>query len=261
MPARSSRLSVALLVLSILVACGRSESAQGPGGSGEGALSGTVEVFAAASLTESFTAIGRRFEAAHPGARVSFNFGASSALAHQIRNGAPADVLATADEVSMHEVLDARLARPPRVFARNRLAVLVAKGNPKRIGSLPDLARPGLTLVLCAPEVPCGRMAADALAVAGVAARPRSFEPNVKAVASKVVLGEADAGIVYATDVRAVAGKAEGVDIPAEHNTVTSYPIAVLHGARNGRLGEAFVDFVLSDAGREVLSRAGFEPG
>jgi len=237
-------------------------AAAGCGGGGDnpsaaGGPSETITVFAAASLTEAFTAIGRQFEGSD-GGTVTFSFGASSSLAQQIANGAPADVLASADEPTMQRAAD-RVARPVTVFAHNRLAVVVRRGNPKGIRSLADLGKPGVILVLCAPEVPCGRFGAEALAKAGVDAQPRSLEPDVKGVVSKVSLDEADAGIVYVTDVRAAAGHLEEVAIPPEHNVVAHYPIAPLRDSARLYSARAFVDAVLSPSGRAVLDRAGFQ--
>jgi len=218
---------------------------------------GTLTVLAAASLTEAFTELGRTFEAGRPGASVAFTFAASSTLARQVVEGSPGDVLATADEATMARVVDAgRAATAPVVFARNRLALAVAAGNPERVTGLADLTRPGLTVVLCAPEVPCGRAAAQALDRAGVAGvRPASLEENVKAVVSRVALGEADAGIVFATDVRAAG--IEGLTVPDGQNVSTAYPVAVL---RDSAAGRAWVDHLLSDDGRQVLARFGFAP-
>lgn len=227
--------------------------------SAESKPSDTLTVFAASSLTDAFGELGRRFEAAHPGAEVRFSFGASSALVDQIRNGAPAHVVATADEASMQPLVAAGLATDAKVFARNRLAVLVPTGNPEKIGALSDLARPGLTVVLCAVEVPCGRLAGQAFDRARVKVTPKSYEANVKAVVSKVALGEADAGVVYVTDVQAAGDKVEGVDIPAEHNVATAYSLARVQKTVNPAMADAFVAFVLSDRGRQALAAFGFD--
>lgn len=232
--------------------------AGGACGDGDEKSTGEVTVFAAASLTEAFGDLGRAFEAAYAGSKITFSFGASSTLSQQVIQDAPADVLATADEASLQRVVDAGAATGPTVFARNRLELAVGKGNPKGLARLEDLARPGIVFVLCAPEVPCGRFGAKALAGAGVTAKPRSFEENVKAVLTKVSLGEADAGIVYVTDVRSAGGRVEGVAIPEHQNVLASYPIAVLKDSKNPDGARAFVDFVLSDAGRRVLAGYGF---
>lgn len=247
------RSRIAVLVLLMATTCGGR-----PGEVPVGRVRGTITVLAAASLQEPFTELGRRFENQHAGASVRFSFDASSTLARQVEDGAPADVLATADEASMAAVADAGLVSPPTVFARNRLAILVARGNPRGIRSLADLGGSGLAVVLCAPQVPCGRLAVAVLVRAGVDARARSLEPNVKGVVAKVVLGEADAGLVYATDVRAAGSRADGVEIPAEQNLVTGYPVATVRSAPNPEAAARFVDLVTSEEGRAVLGAAGF---
>ncbi len=230
----------------------------GPG-PGTGTGTGTLTVLAAASLTDAFTTLGQRFEASHRGdTRVVFSFAGSSSLAEQVRAGAPADVVATADEATMERLVADDLVETPQVFARNRLAIVVGSGDPKGIGSLADLGRGDITLVLCATEVPCGSLAARALEQAGVEPRPRSYEPNVKAVVSRVALGEADAGIVYATDVRAAGPGVAGVEIPPDQNLTTSYPVAAVKAGRTRTTARSFISFVLSDAGRRVLDDAGF---
>jgi molybdate transport system substrate-binding protein len=248
-------LARALAVALALAGCGDGEDGEREGAAQ--ASPAAITVFAAASLTEAFTEIGRQLESTGR-AKVTFGFGASSSLAQQIANGAPADVLATADEPTMRRAGE-RVAQPVTVFAQNRLAVAVGRGNPKGVRSLADLAKGGMILVLCAPEVPCGRFGAQALAKAGVEVEPRSLEPDVKGVVSKVSLGEADAGIVYVTDVRPAAGQLEEVTIPPEHNVVTRYPIAPLRDSTHPESARAFVDAVLSPSGRAVLDRAGFQ--
>jgi molybdate transport system substrate-binding protein len=248
------RARVAAPLLVLLTACGA-----GGGSAGDRRLRGTVTVLAAASLQESFTELGRRFEDQHAGTTVRFSFDASSNLARQVEAGAPADVVATADEASMAPVADAGLVSRPEVFARNRLTIVVARGNPRGVAALTDLERAGLDVVLCAPEVPCGRLAREVLDRAGVAVQPRSLEPTVKGVVSKVTLGEADAGIVYATDVRAAGDETEGVAIPAAQNVVTHCPVAVVKDAPNRQAAARFVELVRSEEGRRVLAAAGFE--
>jgi molybdate transport system substrate-binding protein len=231
-----------------------------PGCGGADGRAGDLQVLAAASLTEAFTAMGDAFEAAHPNVKVTFSFAASSALAQQVDDGAPADVIATADESNMKKVTDAGNAADPRTFARNRLSILVAPGNPKGITSLSDLADRGVVFVLCAPEVPCGSFGAAALAKAKVTAASASLEENVKAVVSKVVLGEADAGIVYATDVKAAGDEAQGVDIGIadDPSLEAVYPIAVTKQAKHADVADAWIDYVLSDEGKQTLSSYGF---
>ena len=246
----------AVLVLALAGGCGGAGSGR-PAGAGR--PMGSITVLAAASLQEPFTELGRRFEDRHPGTSVRFSFDASSTLARQVEAGAPADVLATADRPTMAPLADAGLVTAPAVLARNRLAIIVARGNPHRVRSLADLGPGELDVVLCAPDVPCGRLAATALARAGVEVRPRSLEPNVKGVVAKVTLGEADAGLVYLTDLRAAGGRAEGVEIPAEQNVVTEYPVAMVRSAPNPAAAARFVDLARSDEGRKVLAAAGFE--
>jgi molybdate transport system substrate-binding protein len=244
------------------VACG------GDDGAGEGQdtattaagprLSGELRVFAAASLTKPFTEAGKAFEGAHPGAKVTFSFGPSNTLASQVNEGAPADVLATADEATMKTASGAGSVSAPRTFTRNRLAILVARGNPKQVQSLADLGKPGVIFVTCALQVPCGKFGLEALQKAGVTAKPISLEENVRAVASKVTLGEADAGIVYVTDVKAEGDKAQGVDIPDDQNVIATYPIGVVTKSAKADLARAWVDFVVSGEGQRILTMAGF---
>jgi molybdate transport system substrate-binding protein len=250
-----ARLVGALVAIAAIgSACGGAAPA-GPKPSGP---SGTITVFAASSLTAAYTAIGNDFKKAHPAAMVTFGFGGSSTLVAQIQQGAIGDVFASADQPNMQKLVDAGLtAEAPRVFARNRLEMVVAAGNPKHISSLADLSRSALVVVLCAPAVPCGRYAAQALHNAEVTVRPASQEADVKAVLSKVALGEADAGIVYATDVKAAAAGVQGVPIPPAFNVVADYPIAVLKDAPSATLAKAFVSYVLAD-GQRTLARYGF---
>jgi molybdate transport system substrate-binding protein len=250
-----------LVVLALAVAaCGGSDDSSVDEATSHPALSGSVKVFAASSLTEAFTEMGKTFESAHSGVTVTFNFAASSALAQQVNEGGEADVFVSADQANMQKVTDAANASDPKVIARNRLAILVEKGNPKGVTGLPDLARPGLVLVLCAPEVPCGWFAAAALQKAAVAAKPASLEENVKAVVSKVTLGEADAGIVYVTDVKAARARAQGVDIDIAGDPALEavYPSAVTTRAANPDAARAWAAFTLSDAGQQVLRKYGF---
>lgn len=218
-----------------------------------------LTVFAASSLSDAFPAVAREFEHLHPGVRVRLSFAGSSTLAAQIREGAPADVFAAADQETM-ETVAGLIDGEPSVFARTQLAIAVRPGNPRRIAALGDLARDGLVVVVCAEQVPCGRRTAEALSKARVRVAPASEEPTVRFALSKVVLGEADAAIVYATDVFASAGRAEAVAIPEEHNAEAVFPIAVLNDAPRRSQAAAFVEYVLSAAGRETLARFGFLP-
>lgn len=222
---------------------------------------GPLTVFAAASLTESFTALAEAFTEEHPDVSVTTNFAASSELVTQITQGAPADVYAAADEANMRRLVDADEADgEPVPFATNRLQIIVEAGNPLGIERLDDLADPDLVFVTAAPEVPIGRYASEVLDAAGVTVTPRSLEENVRGVVGKVVLGEADAGIVYATDVLAAGDRAAGVDIPDELGVVARYPIAVTAASANPVTARAFVDFVTSDAGQSILAELGFGP-
>ena len=222
----------------------------------EQAERGAITVFAAASLTDAFGELGDRFEADHPGTEVTFNFAASSALAEQVAQGAPADVFASADQANLDEVAD--LVDEPAVFATNALAIIGEDGNPEAVDELADLASPDLAVVLCADVVPCGRYAQQVLHGAGVAVTPKSLEENVKGVVTKVSLGEADAGIVYVTDALAADGDTDRVEIPEDRNAVATYPIAVVRDASNVEVARAFVEFVRSDQGQEILESFGF---
>lgn len=228
----------------------------------ESSVSGEVVVFAAASLTEAFTELGEAFTEASPDTTVAFNFAASSELVAQIIEGAPADVYASADLTNMTKLTDAGAAAgDPVVFATNESAIIVEPGNPLGIGGiddLADLAADDLIVVVCAPEVPCGTYAAEIFANAGVTVEADSYEENVKAVVSKVTLGEADAGIAYATDVAAAGDEADGIEIPDDVNVVAEYPIVVTAEASNTAGGQAFIDFVASVDGQAILARYGF---
>ncbi|MCC8246373.1 molybdate ABC transporter substrate-binding protein [Saccharothrix luteola] len=242
--------ALALAALLVVAGCGA------PGTT----AAGRVTVFAAASLTEAFTRLGEDFEAAHPGVEVAFNFGGSSALAQQIGQGAPADVFASAAPANMAQVADAGgTAAEPVTFARNRLVIAVPAGNPAGITGLADFADDGAKIALCAAQVPCGAAAERAFEAAGVTARPDTVEQDVKAVLTKVRLGEVDAGLVYRTDLGSAAGEVEGIGFPEADRTVTDYPIAPLAKARNAAGARAFVDHVRSDRGRAVLAEAGFD--
>lgn len=247
---RSIRLQVAVSALAAVVgvSCGSG-----------GTDSKAITVFAAASLSAAFTELGDAFEMEYPNAEVDFNFASSSSLVAQIIEGAPADVFASADTSNMAKLTDAgNNASTPTVFATNRAEIVVGAGNPMGITGVEDLANDDLIVVQCAPEVPCGRYAAQIFANAGVTVTPKSFEENVNAVVTKVTLGEADAGIVYRTDVLAVGTAADGVEIPTDINVIAEYPIAVTSDAPNSDGAEAFVAFVGSEQGQDILSSYGF---
>jgi molybdate transport system substrate-binding protein len=231
----------------------------GCGGGSAKSGSGQVVVFAAASLTGSFTEEGAAFEAKHPGVKVTFNFGASSTLVQQITQGAPVDVFASADTANMKKLTDASLVSgASTTFATNKLQIIVGKGNPKRITGLKDLANRDVIVVIGGPDVPIGKYAQQVVDKAGVKLAPKSLEADAKAVVNKVTIGEADAGIVYATDVLAAAAKADGVPIPDDVNVIATYPMAVLKSSEADSNARAFVAFVASTDGQAILAKYGF---
>jgi molybdate transport system substrate-binding protein len=252
-----TRLAALLAVAALaLAACGGGDDDSG-GGSGA-AAPGEIKVFAAASLTAAFTRLGEQYSAANGGAKVTFNFAGSQALATQIQQAAPADVFASADIPNMDKLKD--LVGTPQNFASNQLQIVVEQGNPKNVQGLDDLADPDLKVVLAAPEVPAGKYAAEALGKAEVTVKPVSQEDNVKAVVTKVSLGEADAGIVYVTDVTAGGDKVEGVDIPEDQNVTATYPMATVKASKAPEAAQAFMDLVLLAEGQQVLKEHGFLP-
>lgn len=222
-------------------------------------VSGTVTVFAAASLREAFTTLANQFEAAHPGVKVKLNFGASSALAQQINQGAPADVFASASTKNMSQVSSAGGAASSSNFAKNVMEIAVPPSNPAGVTSVADLARSGVKVALCQSQVPCGSTALAVFAKAKITVKPVTLEPDVKSTLAKVELDEVDAGVVYVTDVRAAGSKVKSIEIPADVNASTDYPIATLTKAANPVAAQAFVAYVLSSAGQSVLTADGFE--
>lgn len=222
-----------------------------------------VTVFAAASLTNVFEDLARAFERQHPGTDVDLHCAGTTRLVLQLREGAPADVFASADTLQMQRVVEAgQTVAPPANFASNQLAIVTTKRSAPTITSLADLQKPEVTVLLCGPEVPAGRYARSALAKANVSLESMSDEPSVRAVLSKVKMGLVDAGIVYVTDARSAASQAgdelHALVIPEVHNITASYPIAALSTGRQRALGEAFVAFVLSPAGQRILISHGF---
>lgn len=219
----------------------------------------TLTVYAAASLTAAFEQVAEEFEAAHEGVDLELSLGGSSDLVTQIQEGAPADVFASADTATMDELVDADLTgAEPQVFATNTLEIAVPPGNPAGVTTLEDLARPGLQLVVCAPEVPCGAAAERVADAAGVTLAPVSEEQSVTDVLGKVTSGEAEAGLVYVTDVRAAGGRVEGIPFPESGSVVNTYPIATVDGSDEADLAAEFVAFVLGEPGQGVLADAGF---
>lgn len=219
----------------------------------------TVTVLAAASLADALEAVAEAHEDGGDGAAVRLSVGGSQQLATQVLEGAPADVFASADQRQMARVVDAGLAEgDPEVFVHNELAIVVPAGNPRGVGGLDDLPDPDLAVVLAAPEVPAGRYARQALEAAGVDVAPVSLEADVRSVLAKVALGEADAGIVYASDVVASDAAVEAVAIPAAHDVVADYPVAVVVGGPNPAGARAFVAFLHTEQARAILDRFGF---
>lgn len=224
----------------------------------ESGLTGELTIFAAASLTASFTELADNFADDNPGVTVNpISFDGSSTLATQINEGAPADVFASANEANMAKVTDA-IDGEATVFVSNVLQIVVQPGNIRGITRLSDLARTGIDTVLCSPEVPCGAASHTLLDMDGVVVTPVSEEQNVKAVLTKVKLGEADAGLVYTTDVTAAAADVEGVDIAGADRAINFYPIAALKDSQHPEVAHAFVDYVLSDTGQAILAKYGF---
>ncbi|MFE2300075.1 molybdate ABC transporter substrate-binding protein [Streptomyces sp. NPDC059445] len=255
--------AAALLALS---ACSSSDSSDSPekakgstSASSSPKLSGTVTVFAAASLKESFTALGQQFEKAHPGTKVTFSFGGSDSLAASITGGAPADVFAAASPKTMAIVTDkGDAATTPETFVRNQLEIATLPGNPDKIASLKDLTKSGLKVVLCDKTVPCGAAAQKALDASKLKLTPVSYEQDVKSALTKVELKEADAAVVYKTDVKAAGDKVEGVEFPESADAINDYPIALLKDAPNSAAAKAFIELVRSPEGQKALTEAGF---
>jgi molybdate transport system substrate-binding protein len=253
---RVSGLAVAVAFLS---ACGNGGAASSSPPSN--ALSGYIQVFAAASLSASFNAIGIEFHRANPGVEVNFNYAGTPTLVTQIEQGAPADVFASADTINMDKLTaDGFTSGSSQVFAHNQLEIVVAPGNPKGITGLADLAKPGVIYISEGPAVPAGKYSLQALASAGVKVSPKSLETSVSAVIGKVELGEADAGIVYTTDIKAAGNKVQGVPIPAANNVIATYPMVAVKGTKSPDVANAFIAYVLSATGQSTLASFGFLP-
>ncbi|MEU5347460.1 molybdate ABC transporter substrate-binding protein [Streptomyces sp. NPDC020766] len=251
--------AAALLALSACSSSDDSSTGSDSSASASPKLSGTVTVFAAASLKESFTALGKEFEQQHPGTKVTFSFGGSDSLAASITGGAPADVFASASPKTMAIVTDKGDASgTPATFVRNQLEIATLPGNPDKITSLEDLTKSGLKVVLCDKTVPCGAAAQKALDAGKLKLTPVSYEQDVKAALTKVELKEADAAVVYKTDVNAAGDKVEGVDFPESADAINDYPIVRLKDAPNAEAAKAFIALVQSADGQKVLTGAGF---
>jgi molybdate transport system substrate-binding protein len=238
---------------------GNSTGTPAPSNSAGGsALSGSITVLAAASLTDTFTIIAKQFKAAHPGVSVTFSFGASSDLATQIQQGNPADVFASASTKTMDQIGGSAVKATN--FATNTMEIATPPGNPKHIKTVADLAKSGVKVAVCDYAVPCGTVAQQVFDNANVTVKPTASEQDVTSTLTVVESGEVDAGVVYVTDVKTAGSKVTGVPIPAAVNATTTYPISVVKGAKNPALAQSFVGYVLSAAGLKVLRDAAFAP-
>ncbi|MFI6124922.1 molybdate ABC transporter substrate-binding protein [Streptomyces sp. NPDC051064] len=254
------RTAAAILTAALLVplaACGSDDEKDSGDKSASGAPQADLTVLAASSLTDVFKTAGAAYEKKHPGTEVTFSFAGSQELAAQVKQGAPADALVTADTRTMDGLKSD--TGSPAVIAKNRLVIATGKGNPEKVEALKDLADPELKVVLAAPEVPVGRYSRQILDAQKIDVKPVSQEPNVRAVLSKVELGEADAGLVYRTDAAAATGKIDAVDIPDAQNAVASYPAATLKTSGNSEAATAFVAWLSTPEAQKILADAGFQ--
>uniref|UniRef100_A0AAU3H4N9 Molybdate ABC transporter substrate-binding protein n=1 Tax=Streptomyces sp. NBC_01401 TaxID=2903854 RepID=A0AAU3H4N9_9ACTN len=258
------RTAAAVLTAALLVplaACGsdddKKESGDKATASASGAPKADLTVLAASSLTDVFKTAGAAYEKENPGTKVTFSFAGSQELAAQVKQGAPADALVTADTKTMDGLTSD--TGTPTVIAKNRLVIATGKGNPEKVENLKDLADPALKVVLAAPEVPVGRYGQEILDAQKIAVKPVSQEPNVRAVLSKVELGEADAGLVYRTDAATATDKVEAIDIPDAQNAVASYPAATLKTSENSDAATAFVKWLSTPEAQKILAGAGFQ--
>nr|WP_051053587.1 molybdate ABC transporter substrate-binding protein [Mycolicibacterium chubuense] len=245
--------------MALVGACSSPQTATAPRTGASPAATGDLTVFAAASLKSTFTELGRRFERDHPGAKVAFDFAGSSDLAAQITQGAPADVFASADTTNMAKVVDAGdVTGEPVPFATNTLTIVTPPGNPRGVRTFADLAKPGVQVVVCAPQVPCGSATEKVEKATGVTLSPVSEESSVTDVLGKITSGQADAGLVYVTDAQGAGKKVTTVPFPEAGGAVNTYPIAVLQKAANPAAAREFVELVTGPQGREALAAAGF---
>jgi len=254
MPRRLAVLTTVILLLGAsAAACGDDDD------SGSGGEDVTLTVYAAASLKTAFEQIGTEFESEHAGVKVDLSFVGSSDLVAQIQQGAPADVFASADTANMDKLTaDDLQADDPQDFASNTLEIATPPGNPAGITSFADLAQDGLNVVVCAPEVPCGAATVKAEEATGVTLQPVSEEQSVTDVLAKITSGEADAGLVYVTDVTGAGDAVTGVTFPESGDIVNTYPIVVLEDSDHADLADEFVDLVLGETGQSILEEAGF---
>lgn len=256
-------MAVAAALAALLAACSSSPSATSgttAGGAPTPSISGSLNVFAAASLTEAFDSARPKLTAGHPGLSISYSFAGTNTLVAQIEQGAPADVIASADTVNMNKLVAEGLVEAPVVFARNKLEIAVAPGNPKHITGLADLAKPGVSVVLEAQGVPAGDYTRALLAQLHLTVTPRSLETDVKSALAKVTSGEADATVVYVTDVHAAGPSVTGIAIPDSDQPSITYPIAVVKASRNQAAARAFVQSAVSGDVQNALEEAGFLP-
>ncbi|MCP3820625.1 molybdate ABC transporter substrate-binding protein [Streptomyces sp. A3M-1-3] len=256
--AAAGLLTAALLLP--LTACGSEDGQKDTGAKASGpaaAPKAELTVLAAASLTDVFKTAGAAYEKANPGTKVTFSFAGSQELAAQVKQGAPADALVTADTRTMDGLKSDTGAAT--VIARNRLVIATGEGNPHKVAALKDLADTKLKVVLAAPEVPVGRYGKKILDAQKVDVKPVSQEPNVRAVLSKVELGEADAGLVYKTDARGAADKVDAVEIPDAQNAIAEYPAATLKQSKNADAAAAFVKWLSGPEAQKILQEAGFQ--
>ena len=251
------RFAVILAALVAVAAAGCSSSSSTS--STPSSSTGTITVFAAASLMQTFTQLGKQFEAAHKGDTVKFSFGPSSGLATEITSGAPADVFASASPATMDVVVKAGDAASPQNFAKNVMEVAVPPNNPANVTSVTDLAKSSVKVALCQPQVPCGAVAAEVFKNANITVKPVTLEADVDSVVTQVETGNVDAGMVYVTNVLSAGSKVKGITIPASDNASTLYPIATISSSKHKSEAQAFINYVLSPAGQQVLAAAGFQ--
>ncbi|OON75641.1 molybdate ABC transporter substrate-binding protein [Streptomyces tsukubensis] len=270
-PRRTATAALTAALLVSLAACGGSDgkddtgsggkkdsSAQeSSGSSSKAAPKADLTVLAASSLTDVFATAGKTYEKENPGTEVKFSFAGSQELAAQVKQGAPADALVTADTKTMDGLKSD--TGSPTVIAKNRLVIATGKGNPKKIDNLKELADPKLKVVLAASEVPVGRYSKQVLDAQKIDVKPVSQEPNVRAVLSKVELGEADAGIVYKTDAATATDKTDAIAIPDAQNAVASYPAATLKTSTHAQAAAAFVKWLSTPEAQKILQGAGFQ--
>ncbi|MFF5971081.1 molybdate ABC transporter substrate-binding protein [Streptomyces sp. NPDC012769] len=260
---RSAAAALTAALLVPLAACssddgtGKDTGGSTASGSAGAAPAADLTVLAAASLTDVFKTAGAAYEKAHPGTKIRFSFAGSQELVAQVSQGSPADVLVTADTKSMDKV-EADTSTPA-IIAKNRLVIATGEGNPHKVAGLEDLADTKLKVVLAAPEVPAGKYSRQILDAQKITVKPVSQEPNVRAVLSKVELGEADAGLVYKTDAESAKDKVDAVEIPDVQNAIAKYPAATLKESKNAEAAAAFVAWLSSPEGQKILQDAGFQ--